>query len=250
MASVNHITARAMAHAQTSTTNRRALLGGLAVAPLAAQAEPAHPDAALLELERRFDAADAQYRDAADRADDLEIVGLPTVPDALYLRRGDYNLDLDLFVNSGGDRFWYYGACRDHTSSSHGQQRCLKCWREAGNLRSEVRVRVDEIVNAYDAWMAAREKAQQDSGYRALHALARSFAAVCREIDDQIREYIPLTLEGLAVKARQLQRLVDRDCDVCDEAIVVIQDILRMAETSDIGRARFRELAAGLPAIA
>lgn len=242
MASVNPITARAMAHAQTSTTSRRALLGGLAVAPLATQTEPAHPDAALLALEQRRAAAEALYRDADRRADALEDVGLPKVPDALYFRPSDYRLALEKFAFFDGEgRLWFYPTCyleKDGTKWPYLRGEVGQNLYRGSEARQ---ARIAEILQAYDAYRLNFAEAQKDSGFAALHALARKLGNDVKEIEKIILHSQPVTLEGLAIKANMLQRLIDIDCDVYDEAVVVVQDILRMASTSDIGRLAFRQ---------
>lgn len=249
MASIAHSTARAMAHAQTSTTNRRALLGGLAVAPLAAQAEPTHPDAVLLALEQRRAAAEALYRDAADRADALEDVGFPQKPDALFFRPRDYKLQLERFATFDGEGcLWFYASCRPFDSQQHppSLRREQQMWPE----KEERQDRIAEILQAYDSYTTAIARAQKDSGFAAVYALAKTLGNDLKIIETSILNEDPATLDGLAVKAMLLQSRIDIDCDVYEEAVAVIQDIVRMAKSSEFGRARFRELAAGLPAVA
>lgn len=248
MASVALSTARAMAHAQTSTTNRRALLGGLAVAPLAAQAEPAHPDAALLALEERRAAAEVLYRDAADRADALDGVGVPEAPEALNFRASDHRLGLSMFASPcGSGGMWFYGACREMDFSDADEGRCLRYRQDllrrrqpAGIDPDPTQVRIAEIIAACDAWMEAVAKAQRDSGFTALFALAKKLGHDLKIIEEEIEKMAPLTLDGLAVKARILQSRVGVDCDIHDEAMIVIEDILRMSRTSEIVRLPFR----------
>lgn len=245
MASVNPITARAMAHAQTSTTNRRALLGGLAVAPLAAQAEPAaHPDAALLALEERRAAAEALYEDVHQRAIDLEDAGEPEPPEALFFRPSDYKLRLETFANfSGQGQLWYYPACRPEKGQTRWpylrDEQC-QALRPASEPRQK---RIAEILQAYDIYNSEVAEAKKTSGFTALYALAQKLGGDLKEIENVIFATPALTLDGLAIKAKVVQRNIDAECDVYDEAVAVVQEIVRMAETSEIGRMRFRDMA-------
>ncbi|XYD08794.1 hypothetical protein R1A27_28295 [Methylobacterium sp. NMS12] len=239
-------------------TTRRTLLASLAVpAAMAIHQTPAsgathqsanpHPDAALLDLERRWLTANAAYETACDVEEALDDY-CPPLPEALFLRQGDHALGLGKYATGRGD-----GDEDDRPRYCHeGGKTELRGWRRRhwkweqhpgtgedgtpdGSMIErrvpwlEAQARADEIAEAWDRWTADEKAARQTSGYAAAAREARRLGKVVGEIEREIEGATPLALEGLAVKARHLQRATNRGDEITDAAALIVRDILALA---------------------
>lgn len=249
MASVNPITARAMAHAPTSTTNRRALLGGIAVAPFAAHRPKIHPDRKLLDLERQRALAHVAYDIASDQAKALDRIGVPEAPAAIFLRESDYALGLGGYATCRGDgRVWFYPDAGDASMALRKRRMRdetqpvppgVNLPRGARTITrrvpwAEAQVRADEIVAAFDRWQAETEEAKRVSGYTAASEEADRLGNEVTRLEREIELTPPKTLEGLAIKAQHLRRGLNWALDIDEYLDVFIGELLLIAQTSDV----------------
>ncbi|MET3485986.1 hypothetical protein [Methylobacterium sp. 1973] len=239
-------------------TTRRALLASLAVPAAVAihqipalgathQAANPHPDAALLSLERRWLPANAAYEAACDVEMALDDY-CPPLPEALFLRQGDHALGLGKYATGRGDgdeddrpRYCHEGG---KTELRGWRRRHWKWERQPGVGEDgtpdgtmierrvpwlEAQARADEIAAAWDRWTTEEKAARETSGYAAAAREARRLGTVVGKIEREIEDATPSTLEGLAVKARHIQRATQRGDEVADAAALIVRDILVLA---------------------
>lgn len=168
------------------TLSRRALVAGAAMSALAGPAVAApNPDAALLDLGRRFTAAAARCdaaNDATDAAWDVYVA--PEPPEALFRRPSDTFSTYGLTRREG--RRWYGGEI--DSLRNHG-------------ITSEI-ARRDEIVAAHAAWQADIGTARDVAGLTAAEAERSAASAATRDLTDAIVAAPAATLAGVMVKAR------------------------------------------------
>ncbi|WP_066918108.1 hypothetical protein [Methylobacterium sp. CCH5-D2] len=249
MASVNPITARAMAHAKTSTTNRRALLGGIAVAPFAAHCPKIHPDRKLLDLERQRALAHVAYDIASAQAQALHLIGVPEAPAALFLRESDHALGLGGYATRRGDgTLWFYPdagnasiALRKPRTRDETQPvpPGVNLPRDAQTITrrvpwAEAQVRADEIVTAFDRWRHETAEARRASGYAVASEEADKLGSEVTRIEREIELTPPNTLDGISVKAQHLRRCLNWALDIDEYLDVFIGELLLIAQTSDV----------------
>ena len=226
---------------------RAALSGAAAAQPPIFTAAAAAIDAVLLELERRWGPANAAYELASAKEEALDDY-CPPLPEALYLRQGDHALGLGKYATGRGE-----GDEDDRPRYCHeGSKTELRGWRRRhwkweqspgtgedgapdGSMIErrvpwpEAQARADEIAEAWDRWTADEKAARETSGYAAAAREARRLGKVVGEIEREIEDATPLTLAGLAVKARHLQRATDRGDSIEAAAAVIVRDILALA---------------------
>ncbi|RDI51237.1 hypothetical protein [Microvirga subterranea] len=197
---------------------RRSILAGLGASiPMAAVAAAPvyaekHPDADLLALGRQWEASAAALdanRKAFDAAEARFEQIAPDHPEELFEQKGDFSLGIVGARDHQNGRRWYVNRIDELrakprlkqdwsqvTEGPNGEQVCA--WVPDPNAQA----RADEIVAAYDLWVAARVRAEKEAGLTAAYAEEERLA----KIDSDLRQRIALiparTMEGLAVKAR------------------------------------------------
>lgn len=235
-------------------TSRRAILGALATAPVvsvpvlaalpAAAGEP-HPDAALLALGARFEAAETAYRAACRRAEEIEAaIVLPEKPAAIYVAEGDRALRLENYATERDDgRFWYIvppaHAERQGLRRAHFRNRerpAIPADRLPAHSTvvervpwPEAQARADEIVSAYEAWVAERDRIDVESGLEAANRASDALGEELSDIEAAIEDATARTLDGLRVKARMARRDLGQGFQI-NEALYesLIRDLLTM----------------------
>lgn len=208
------------------TLPRRRLLAGALALPAAASAAalPAlaavNPDAALLDLGRQYDAAQARYQalfDQADAAEARACAAHPPKPEALRIREGD----------------WYVGRRSEERAKLDAQGgymdgEIVSRWRNGeANVVLLVPSRLDtfmarraEILAAWDAWTEAKERVNVAHGVRALEAQADALGDTVGELEQQILETKAHTPAGWRLKARIVRRLfIEPDGSYEDRAL-------------------------------
>lgn len=232
--------------------SRRAVVRAFSVAPIAAVASPSalarpavelQPDAELLALGIRFDAAEAAYRAACRRAEEIEFsIVLPEKPAEIYVAEGDRSLGLERYAIERHDgRFWYlvppadtplHGLRRTHLRDEEVPATWQGMLSEHSTIIRrvpwpEAQARADEIVAAYDAWVAERDRIYVESGLAAANEAADALGDQLSEIEGEIEGAIARTLGGLRVKARMARRDLDVGRQI-NEALheSLIRDIL------------------------
>lgn len=237
------------------TTSRRAILGALAATPVAAipalaalpaGADEAHPDAALLLLGVRFDAAEAAYSAACDRAEAIRaVIVFPERPAAVYAAEGDRALRLRGYATEHDDRGVWYPVPHANAPPGPGlrQPRLQLEERDATPADGlpansmiaryvpwpEAQARADEIVSATEAWRAERDRIDVESGLEAANQAADALGEELSDIEAAIEDATARTLDGLRVKAR-IARRDFATSDQINEALHegLIRDILAM----------------------
>lgn len=236
-------------------TSRRAILGALAAAPVvsvpvlaalpAAAGEP-HPDAALLALGAWFEAAETAYRAACRRAEEIEAaIVLPEKPAAIYAAEGDDALGLARYAAERDDgRHWYIVGRADASPKPGLRQPRLRLAERdatpADGLPAhstvaryvpwpEAQARADEIVSAYEAWVAERDRIDVESGLEAANRASDALGEELSDIEAAIEDATARTLDGLRVKARMARRDLDQGFQI-NEALheSLIRDLLAM----------------------
>lgn len=230
------------------STSRRALLAGLAtstVLTLPVLAGEPHPDAELLDLERRR----VEVQTAADEAQSrwgalTDSITLPEAPDALLLRDEDRVLKLAVYAVERDDgRMWYavepIGVERRLLRRKHWrwQRRPTRPgdgplgtdWIETRVPWPEAQARADEIVAAWDAWVAEKDRIHEASGWNAAGDEWDRLDDLLEEIEYAIWATTAHTSAGLLVKARLAQRDFDEDNTPPPELMAgIVRDILAM----------------------
>lgn len=224
-------------HTTNPSASRRAVVTGLAVAPvmaLPAVAGEAHPDAELLRLYAEWKAA----ADECDRLDELvnDLEGRAYVPmyEACLARDGDVMVGLTLLQGPHGPTggAWY-------PPHSIEKMRRFKLAR----LDPSTQERITEILEAYDAHEEAEKRAEQAVGLK--EAQARREAA--EDNNYALREAIAAlpaqTVKGAAVKAHvavwccggmeSLTHDLTADATLTDTHFMrmVVSDLLRITGT-------------------
>lgn len=205
---------------------RRLVLSALAAAPFVprpAVGREAHPDAALLGLKARWEAAEAAYSQACRITSELhDATTFPPLPAAIFVQEGDCELRLANYARDRNDgRRWYM--VEPANSELRGLRR--QFWRDRVLPAAETddrvprghtivertpwpeaQARADEIVAAWDGYQAAREAALDASGYNAAQRESDRCGRLLSAIEDELKSAVPQTLAGLAVLADFAQR--------------------------------------------
>ncbi|MBX3537313.1 MAG: hypothetical protein KF735_06745 [Chelatococcus sp.] len=164
-----------------------------------------HPDAELLDLVEKWkaayeawDKAHDEWSLAEDRLDAME----PEIPDAVFSRQSDVCLSLR-FVCSDGERspdgrLWHVDKVerlRSEPIMSFGWPHQYGDPGYFSDKRSQVRA--DEIVTAWDGYIAAKEAARLVSGEAKAAEAANSATAARHAIERQIIQYRAKTIDGI-----------------------------------------------------
>ncbi|MRI57696.1 hypothetical protein D8770_27915 [Methylobacterium sp. DB1607] len=238
--------------------SRRAVVRAFSVAPIAAVSSASalsragvehQPDADLLALGVCFDAAEAAYRAACRRADEIEAaIVLPEKPDAIYVAEGDRALGLEAYAKERHDgRRWYivppaysprHGLRRAHFRYVDVPATPLDRLPEHSVIARrvpwpEAQARADEIVAAYDGWVAERDRIDVESGLAAANEAADALGEQLSDIEAEIEDAIARTLGGLRVKARMARRDLNVGQQI-NEALheSLIRDLLAMGDAA------------------
>ncbi|SFL18712.1 hypothetical protein [Methylorubrum salsuginis] len=213
---------------------RRLLLAAAAALPFIpqpARAAEAHPDAALLALKERWTAMDDAFMRTSSAASELVDIGRPAMPEALFFHDQDHDFGLHLFAKQRADgRLWYVMGApnrlgRNADELRRPQMRVQTVPVEPGDkvhpgathitkkvAWPERQARADEIVAAWDGWMADIQAAQDASGYTAMRAEADRLCVAASAIEDEMEAITPRTLDGLVALAAYARR-VQADAD-------------------------------------
>jgi hypothetical protein len=205
-------------------SSRRALLRGLAIAPVAvaagagagtfiAKAAEASPDAELLtfvheysELAPRSDAAFGLWEIALDRYKDLQ----PAPPEALFLRRHD---PIALCAICHSQRSKHDG--KDFL----GDPGLVDYLRAHPSVWETERRRQEEVVAAYDEWQAALAHLAETTGYTAANEESERRSNEAMELRARIAETPATTMEGLLAKASVALGCFDGDVQELTECV-------------------------------
>lgn len=229
----------------SALASRRTLLAGLATAsiaglpaPAAGQAEDAH----LIALIARWRAVSATYDDAAARAEDLEAIGWPKAPDALFWREEDRDLKLTFDASRRADnRLWYH--VEGQAAGLRGPQTRVQTLpvepsdgyppgtthcRKKGPW-PERQARADEIVAAYDGWQTARRAAEDASGYTAAIERAKAIGREIAALEVEIEASSPASLAGLAALAAYVEVVAGDDLTECQGLVVLLRGVRAIA---------------------
>lgn len=235
-------------------TTRRSLLAGLAPLASLAACHPAvpaphprfaedHPDAELLDLDRRRSIADAAYDAATLREEELDGAGHPAMPAALLLRDSDHELWLNaLAVQDGSGEMWFFLLGEAGAALRSPQTRLGNyppdpdhpLFGKAHTITRRVpwperQTRADEIVAAWDRWKTDEKVAQDRCGYTAAQAECERAGKAAGDIERAIEGTAPRTLDGLAVKARLLRDQTARYGVDLELAEILTRDVLALA---------------------
>jgi hypothetical protein len=248
-------------------TSRRALMAGslasVAVAPIGAMAASREDDAALIELSRRafalFEARQRFEKEVEEPADARrsELLEAIKEPEQLFAQRHDVTCGLHGLQRPHPfekGRSWY-GEMIEHLRDKPRQK---QCWSKTERVMVDgewgVRctyvpdpvgqARADEIVMAYDRWLAQRKAAEQESGYTAASAEWCRMTDEIDALERQIAETPARTLKGLIAKAQwadgtgaplsiagQLEKELDNDGQLLTIealALSIARDLLAM----------------------
>lgn len=192
----------------------------LAPASTAQTATGPGADAALVALVTRFEAAD-RARDAADAALDRVYAAIeptePTPPDAL--RR------------AGDSRHFFGGAANPESPEFYAAEevyrlRAVTCFGHAQQRDTDAALaRVAEISAAWDEWLAACDANFAAHGLQEAEARWEAANAELLALKSEIQTLRPVTLAGLAAKAR-----VWNDTGNTGFAAAIRADLIAMAE--------------------
>jgi hypothetical protein len=237
----------------TTVSSRRSFLTSAAVAVPAAAiapattapAAPAHPDAGLIELGRRFDQASAAVGGAVRRACEVEEAGSDAVdgiamPEALRLRETDQELlqfdwGLHLYHSRGEPEFFTDIEVSDFREKARTRLFRITS-RDTPEARYERRpwpeaqARADEIVKAWDERTEIQKRKRGELGITAAEdAIDRAYDAL-RVIENAIIAWPASTMVGLFVKLHVVE-WCHRDGD--DEGDIKFWDVENGKATDD-----------------
>lgn len=184
------------------------------------------PDAPLLALKARRDAVAATYEVACLIAGDLEGVGHPPAPDALFEQDGDRALGISVYSEQRHDGGRWY-IVESASAERRGLRRRFWRWEEriateaddvpAGDTISrrvpwpEAQSRADEIVAAWDGWLADKMAADEASGEAEASRTARRLGKELLAIELELEAALPHTLDGLVALASYAQVRIEED---------------------------------------
>ena len=195
-------------------------------------------DSGLIALAEQYIAAEQQFCDlhmAVDRMNGE----CSTLPEALRIHPGDAELGRKALAPE--DEYWHrpcdIGQWRrletfELDSKSETDDRFEMAMRKI-KPSAELRTRAEEIVSAYDEWVASRKKPR---GYKkTVREMNRAERAYTR-LEKQICETPATTLEGMLAKVQCAQAYMrEEDIDQIDAgsaaetmAVSIFNDILRM----------------------
>jgi hypothetical protein len=203
--------------ASAGVSRRHVMLNAVASVPAVVLSTPSiadpHPDAALLELGRRWVSARVAVDAAMRRAREIQaMVDAQTLPppDALRYRDGDCQLGLKACGGKHLQGFIMSGLIEE-----------LRDRPETFDLRTYARPRREdaefierrrsEIITAYNKWSSLKDRVAEDLG---LTVADETLEAACCESDALEREILETaasTLEGLAVLARVVHNQLSVD---------------------------------------
>lgn len=180
--------------------------------PIAPVAAPSPADVELVDLANQLIAAAAESRRLNKIVDDMDGVRFACQPPAgMEIRSGDVELGIPLPDQIGKhvERCGYYGAADVNKMRQSKRMDCEKSGEDDDNFimafrnvtpSAETRARADEIVAAYDAWEAARER--KPRGYRKAKRAYNKAERIETEIEKKIHLIQATTIIGMTAKAR------------------------------------------------
>ncbi|CAH1653429.1 hypothetical protein CHELA1G11_10635 [Hyphomicrobiales bacterium] len=174
-----------------------------------------HPDAELFDLVEKWhaayevwDKAHDEWSLAEDRLDAIE----PVIPEAVFSRQSDVCLNLR-FVCSDGERspdgrLWHVDKVerlRSEPTMSIGWPHQYGDPGYFSDKRSQARA--DEIVEAWDSYVAAKENARHASGEAAASEKVGAATVVRKEIERMIIDHPAKTIEAVVARLDILSRI-------------------------------------------
>lgn len=243
-----------------TSIDRRAVLAGAATLPAlavlasagsdldpAAAAEP-HPDAELLELEHRF----LELRSEEDRLEaeqerlrHTSEKRTPTMPRELRVRRSDERMDFHFHGNDGFIDGGDIDALRGRKMMRHvmREQKPADLLPEAVALYRKIHGRLpmecvgyepwpakqrraDEIVAAYDRWIAASCAIDEELGLPAIDAQIESVTMQIKSVVTRTAGIQAATIDGLRAKARMAYWGHHADLEQMSIASSIVNDLL------------------------
>ncbi|MDP2359063.1 MAG: hypothetical protein Q8M31_23800 [Beijerinckiaceae bacterium] len=229
---------------EPALVNRRALVAGLVLSPVAALPAIAgghHPDAELLRLYSEWkqvaEDCDRVQRQVSTMEDALDEIA-PKLPERAFVQEEDGALGLLRYwtTNMKDNREWY-------PPGSIEKLRNLN----APRLHAATQVRVHEILEIYDAYNKAKSEAHEAVGLTVARDKQDRLDARNRKLRHAICAIPAKTIEGVTAKAFLVEHCFDGADYLAkaaesggvtgdDIALKVVAELLRVSRTSE-GRA-------------